>query len=118
MKLWFLVGALVIVLLIIAVLALAVALGVETSNGGESSSDEQGGGQQSSVCLTPECVKLSAMVLSGLDETIDPCEDFYNFSCGNWVQNTIIPDGEYIYTWGILLSLTLTGSTVFSTNVV
>lgn len=35
---------------------------------------------QDEVCLTPTCVKVAAGVISALDETVDPCEDFYLFS--------------------------------------
>ncbi|TYZ69120.1 hypothetical protein PybrP1_001221 [[Pythium] brassicae (nom. inval.)] len=29
-----------------------------------------------------------------LDTTADPCEDFYQYTCGSWVKNTIIPESE------------------------
>ncbi len=32
------------------------------------------------VCLTPQCVILSASILSSLDTSQDPCENFYDFS--------------------------------------
>ena len=47
----------------------------------------------SKMCLTESCVKLSALILSGVDTTIDPCQDFYNFSCGLWQDNNYVPDG-------------------------
>jgi predicted metalloendopeptidase len=31
---------------------------------------------------------------SNLDETIDPCVDFYQYSCGGWIKNNTIPGDE------------------------
>ena len=89
--LWIAVVALAVLLAVsfAAMLALAIALGVEKADSGDSESQTTG-----SQCPTPECAQLAAQVLSGLDESVNPCENFYNFSCGNWARNTIIPDGE------------------------
>ena len=29
--------------------------------------------------------------LTAIDKTIDPCVDFYQYSCGNWMKNNPIP---------------------------
>ena len=29
-----------------------------------------------------------------MDTTVDPCEDFYSFSCGGWSKVNIIPDDK------------------------
>ena len=43
-------------------------------------------------CLTKGCVQAAADLLDKLDQTVNPCEDFYQFDCGGYVEKTIIPD--------------------------
>ncbi|CAF0871999.1 unnamed protein product [Rotaria sordida] len=44
------------------------------------------------ICLTPYCVKAADYLIESIDETVEPCEDFFNFVCGTWIKNTRIPD--------------------------
>ena len=38
--------------------------------------------------------KIPGIVLSNMDTTVDPKEDFYNYVNGNWVKHSKIPDDE------------------------
>lgn len=38
-------------------------------------------------CVSPECVQTSSRLLQDIDFEIDPCDDFYEFTCGNWDTN-------------------------------
>lgn len=51
---------------------------------------------ESNICNTEECVKLSVAMLSSLDRSVNPCENFYDFACGNFIRNTIIPKDKSI----------------------
>ncbi|XP_067139378.1 neprilysin-2-like [Centruroides vittatus] len=42
--------------------------------------------RRESVCLTPVCKEEAGRILQLLDFTIDPCENFYNFACGNFMK--------------------------------
>ncbi|XP_049843202.1 neprilysin-2-like isoform X5 [Schistocerca gregaria] len=46
------------------------------------------------VCLTPGCVHAASEVLDKLDPSADPCDDFYQYSCGNYLRTTNIPDDK------------------------
>ncbi|KAL9547795.1 hypothetical protein MBANPS3_005998 [Mucor bainieri] len=48
------------------------------------------------VCSTPECTTLANSILATLDFNVDPCSDFYQYTCGGWLANATIPDDEVI----------------------
>lgn len=45
----------------------------------------------SDKCLTPNCIILAASILSSLDTSQDPCENFYDFANGGWIASHPIP---------------------------
>ena len=45
----------------------------------------------SPICMTSECITSAAQLIESLDETADPCDDFYQFACGGWMENHPIP---------------------------
>ncbi|RCH79708.1 hypothetical protein CU098_000718, partial [Rhizopus stolonifer] len=46
------------------------------------------------LCITPECVLTAAQILQDVDLTLDPCDDFYQYTCSKWEQTHEIPDGK------------------------
>ncbi|XP_063235187.1 neprilysin-2 isoform X2 [Bacillus rossius redtenbacheri] len=50
--------------------------------------------QRQEVCLTPGCVHAASSVLESLDTDVHPCDDFYQFACGRYVREKIIPDDK------------------------
>lgn len=47
-------------------------------------------------CKTSGCIKAAAQMASFLDESVDPCENFYRFASGNYLNSTIIPENRDI----------------------
>ena len=45
-----------------------------------------------------ETKKQKGVNISYMDKTIDPKEDFFKYSCGNWLKNNPVPSSES--TWG------------------
>ncbi|XP_014091152.2 neprilysin-2 isoform X1 [Bactrocera oleae] len=46
------------------------------------------------VCLSAECIHTSSAVLSKMKPEIEPCDDFYQFVCGTYIEENLIPDDK------------------------
>lgn len=42
--------------------------------------------------MTPGCIRAAAQLLNNLDNRTEPCDDFYQFACGRWIETQLIPD--------------------------
>ncbi len=49
-------------------------------------------GNSTEVCLEPNCVTSAAAFLDSMDWSVDPCEDFYDFVCGSWIDKAMISE--------------------------
>lgn len=45
-------------------------------------------------CNSTGCMEAAALAKSFIDDSIDPCENFYQFACGNYIKITEIPEGK------------------------
>ncbi|XP_043462032.1 neprilysin-3-like isoform X2 [Leptopilina heterotoma] len=43
--------------------------------------------------------QLSALLYSGIDHNVDPCDNFNDYVCGKWLERN--PSLEYITSWGM-----------------
>ncbi|OUM66904.1 hypothetical protein PIROE2DRAFT_5763 [Piromyces sp. E2] len=46
------------------------------------------------VCMTTECIESSKRILSNMDTTANPCEDFYQYACGGWMEQNELPSNS------------------------
>ncbi|XP_042145763.1 neprilysin-1-like [Ixodes scapularis] len=46
---------------------------------------------RNNVCTTEECKETAKRISNGMNSDIDPCDDFYEFACGNYISKTAIP---------------------------
>ena len=52
----------------------------------------------SKYCFTPECIAASNNLFQWMNKEADPCEDFNEFACGNFIKTSIIPDDKKRWT--------------------
>ncbi|XP_065342049.1 endothelin-converting enzyme 2-like [Cloeon dipterum] len=57
------------------------------------------GYDESKVCRSNSCIAAAAMLLQNMDSSADPCVDFYQFACGNFLLNHPIPDSDQSTDW-------------------
>ncbi|KAI9099347.1 hypothetical protein DFS34DRAFT_649068 [Phlyctochytrium arcticum] len=46
------------------------------------------------VCLDRDCVITAGHILENMNFAVDPCEDFYEYSCGGWIKEHPIPEDK------------------------
>lgn len=56
-------------------------------------------GSESNVCLTESCVITASNLLQQMDRSVDPCKDFYRFTCGGYIDNTVLPEHKTRTGW-------------------
>ncbi|RZC41734.1 membrane metallo-endopeptidase-like 1, partial [Asbolus verrucosus] len=79
MEKWLLLAVAILVVLIIIVLSIRLTRRVP---------------EKHKICFTPGCIETAAKVLEKVDLSVDPCEDFYKFSCGKFINDTVLPQSK------------------------
>lgn len=46
----------------------------------------------SDICTTPKCIETGRQMAASMNTSVDPCSDFFAYSCGGWIQSNPIPD--------------------------
>lgn len=74
-------------------------------------------GLKAKTCLTAQCVQTASYLLNAMDQTADPCVDFFQFACGSWNRKHIIPeDRSSVSTFEVLadqLQIILKAGSIF-----
>nr|XP_034190777.1 endothelin-converting enzyme homolog [Osmia lignaria] len=56
-----------------------------------------------SLCTTKQCQELAKLLMEGMKKNINPCDDFYEYVCGNWkIHNPLPPDEK---RWNLVVKL-------------
>ncbi|KAJ8664429.1 hypothetical protein QAD02_006091 [Eretmocerus hayati] len=43
------------------------------------------------ICETKTCLEIAKSIIANMDETMDPCVDFYQYACGNYMKDKPVP---------------------------
>lgn len=98
--------AIIVVLTIICIILLALL----TRRGGKCMSKPgvQNGKEPSAkpcsktkqtTCVTEGCINAAYHIFHSMNRSVDPCENFYEYACGGWVENNPIPESKSF--WGV-----------------
>ncbi|XP_015266624.1 PREDICTED: membrane metallo-endopeptidase-like 1 isoform X2 [Gekko japonicus] len=63
-----------------------------------SGRDMRNGASPENVCTTPGCVTAAARILQNMDPMAEPCQNFYQYACGGWLNRHVIPETSSRYS--------------------
>uniref|UniRef100_A0A674MAL3 Neprilysin n=1 Tax=Takifugu rubripes TaxID=31033 RepID=A0A674MAL3_TAKRU len=50
------------------------------------------------VCTTADCTSSAARLLENMDTSVDPCDNFFEYACGSWLKQNVIPESSSVYS--------------------
>ncbi|KAH9514111.1 ATPase AAA domain-containing protein 3 [Bulinus truncatus] len=98
------------ILLAIGVIALIIMVSAKSPDKEDLSTNGQDGSTDTStnnimrdvklkdICLSSGCVNAASRLLTSIDPSVKPCDDFFDFACGNWNKMNVIPEDKPSYT--------------------
>ncbi|XP_011705205.1 PREDICTED: membrane metallo-endopeptidase-like 1, partial [Wasmannia auropunctata] len=54
------------------------------------------------ICLSPECIHIASKIIKNMNPNVEPCDDFYKFACGGFLESRIPDDKTNVSTFSII----------------
>ncbi|XP_068224431.1 neprilysin-1-like [Palaemon carinicauda] len=67
-------------------------------------------GAKYDICNTEECILAAAAIIEAMDKSIEPCDNFFQFACGAWMEKHPVPEASSRWSQFDLLDLELTNA--------
>ena len=111
--------------LLVAVITLGVLLGQSktptdnsntnsnNNNNNNNNKNDKNNSQVAKTCTTRACINAASLILNNIDQSVDPCEDFNEFSCGQFKKRRIPSDATSMDIFSdlrVALSLAVAGN--------
>ena len=93
------------ILLLMACIVLAVLFALEITKEPASTSNVRpnasSNGNQTvlapQICNTVDCLRIASEVKDKLNQSVNPCDDFFRYACDGWIEKNPIPASETEY---------------------
>lgn len=86
--------AIAVFFLLSVTIGLIVVLGTTKKFDKGQSVSDNGQPAANKMCVTKECLYAAAYMLDNMNLSVDPCEDFWSYSCGGWLHRHTIPSSR------------------------
>ena len=98
--------ALIVVLTIICIVLLALltrrggkCMSKPGVHNGKEPSAKPCSKTKQTTCVTEGCINAAYHIFHSMNRSVNPCENFYEYACGGWVENNPIPESKSF--WGV-----------------
>lgn len=85
---------LLLVCIALAVYLIVIAVKQDGSNETDAETCKKTKAGQQDHCSLSSCLVVAGAIKQNLNESVDPCKDFFQYSCGSWIKRNPIPSSE------------------------